>query len=89
MGQTAVSDNQKVLKAFDDVRILESWINLQVSIHFCFYANFSNYHFYVYEHPKEKIHQSLVLVVVIKPYKGKGVCNDFIHLSSVSCLKMF
>ena len=31
---------------------------------------------------------SLVVDVVVKP-NGKGVCNAFIHLSSVSCLKLF
>ena len=27
-------------------------------------------------------------ILSLKP-KGKGVCNNFIHLSSVSCLKIF
>ena len=31
---------------------------------------------------------SLVYILSLKP-KGKGVCNNFIHLSSVSCLKIF
>ena len=34
------------------------------------------------------INVSLVIYIIVKP-KRKGVCNNFIHLSSVSCLKIF